>query len=105
MWTEPKLAEPTPGMFGYEQQIFYKSKQATNKMVEGCGLPKNTRQNRSRPTLEWTAKVFLRHFEFYHFIPLSTQPCGMLIVQRAGGAGEITLQRWRLCYAQRSEPV
>lgn len=71
-------------------------------MVEGLGLPKNAVQNQSLLTSEWTAKVFLRHFEFYHFIPFSTQSCGMLIVQRAGGASEITLQRWRLCYAQRA---
>lgn len=71
-------------------------------MVEGLGLPKNTMQNRSLLTSEWTAKVFPGHFEFYHFIPLSTQPCGMLIARRAGGASEITLQRWRLCYAQRA---
>lgn len=71
-------------------------------MVEGLGLPKNTTQNRSLLTSEWTAKVFPGHFEFYHFIPLSTQPCGMLIARRAGGASEITLQRWRLCYAQRA---
>lgn len=71
-------------------------------MVEGLGLPKNAVRNRSLLTSEWTAKVFPRHFEFYHFIPFSTQSCGMLIVQRAGGASEITLQRWRLCYAQRA---
>lgn len=75
---------------------------ATNKTVEGLGLPKNTMQNRSLLTSEWTAKVFPGHFEFYHFIPLSTQPCGMLIARRAGGASEITLQRWRLRYAQRA---
>lgn len=68
----------------------------------GLGLPTNVMRNLSLLTSGWTAKVFPGHFEFYRFIPFSAQSCGMLIAQRAGGASEITLQRWRPCYAQRA---
>lgn len=47
-------------------------------------------------------KSFPGTLSVYQFIPLCAQSWGMLIMRRAGGAIEITLQRWGLYYVQRA---
>lgn len=89
-------------MFGHDFQIFHKSRKQQTRWLKVLASRRTRCKTGACWRREWTAKVFPGHFEFYHFIPLSTQPCGMLIARRAGGASEITLQRWRLCYAQRA---
>lgn len=96
------LAQPTTGTFGHDFQIFHKSRKQQTRWLKVLASRRTRCKTGACWRREWTAKVFPGHFEFYHFIPLSTQPCGMLIARRAGGASEITLQRWRLCYAQRA---
>lgn len=70
------------------------NRQKKNKcQMEAC---RRSRDQNGQP------KSFPGTLSVYQFIPLSAQSWGMLIMRRAGGAIEITLQRWGLYYVQRA---